>query len=423
MLALLMRYRGWAGLGAGVVIGALATLLVTSVVQRAPGGLEPGTLIILSGRDDGLGGQRQALVDQWNALPGRPRAEIVVVAGEADAHHAQMLGHAQSGGADVDVFNLDITWIAEFAKNGYLRPIPAESVDTSGFLAKPLEACHYEGKLWALPFNTDAGLLFYRSDLIPGDPPNSWPLMQRAIDDVFAGPHPPELVAGFTGQLGDYEGLTVNAFEAIWAADGEVVGSDGTVVVDSPQARDGLRRLAAGLSPGRPQQILPESVNFNETSSRQAFHEGKVVFMRNWPVSYRLLGDPPKVKFQTTVLPRGSVLGGQNLAVSSRSDQPRAARELIEFLTSERSQQILFERGGFAATRELVYQDREVQAKHPYAQTLLNAVRQARLRPVTPHYSRFSAEFRAGVRYALAHGGEMPPGFEKRLTEALEGRV
>ncbi len=421
VLDLVKRHSGWAGLGAGVVIGVLGTLLVTAILQRVPAGLEPGTLTILSGIDDGEGGQRQRLVDQWNAMPGRPRAEIVEVSGTGDAHHAQMVASAQSGDSGIDVYNLDVTWIAEFASAGHLRPIPVERVDTSGFLTKPLEACQFEGKLWALPFNTDAGLLFYRSDLVP-DPPNSWQAMDGAIDKVLAGPNrPPELMAGYTTQLLNYEGLTVNAFEVIWAANGDVVTPGGDVVVDSAEAREGLRRLSAGLTDGS-DQILPDSVRFDESGSREAFNDGKVIFMRNWPVAYRHLGGK-RDRVGTTVLPRGSVLGGQNLAVSARSDQPRAALELIKFLTSERSQQLLFERGGFAATRELVYRDPAVQAKYPYAQTLLTAVQQARLRPVTPHYAQFSAKFREGVHHALDNGGTLPPGFAESLSAALKGRV
>ncbi len=86
-------------------------------------------------------------------------------------------------------------------------------------------------------------------------------------------------------------------------------------------------------------------------------------------------------------LPGGSVLGGQNLAISSHTDQPIAAQELIEFLTSPYSQRLLFECGGYAATQEIVYFDSGVQREHPYASTLLEAVRTAR--PRSPRHKPF----------------------------------
>jgi multiple sugar transport system substrate-binding protein len=115
------------------------------------------------------------------------------------------------------------------------------------------------------------------------------------------------------------------------------------------------------------------------------------------------------------------VLGGQNLAVASGSDQPRAARALIEFLTSERSQQLLFERGGFAATREIVYRDAEVVARYRYAPTLLQAIQGAKPRPVTAHYAEFSAAFRRIVLETLHNGGDLPPDAADRLAAALRG--
>src|SRR5205085_2466499 len=135
--------------------------------------------------------------------------------------------------------------------------------------------------------------------------------------------------------------------EAIWGAGGDVVDGDGNVVIDSKEAQDGLNRLAAGLSRSSPQVILPESANFDEQAATQAFAEGKVLFMRNWPVAHRTLDPPadlavarpsaaaasaapgasdtrPAVRFQVTRLPGSSALGGQNLAVSAHSRHPNA---------------------------------------------------------------------------------------------------
>jgi multiple sugar transport system substrate-binding protein len=149
--------------------------------------------------------------------------------------------------------------------------------------------------------------------------------------------------------------------------------------------------------------------------------------MRNWPVAHRTLSPPTTadsaaaLDFAVARLPGPSALGGQNLAISTHSRRPRAAQALIEFLTGERSQQILFERGGFAATREIVYRDAAVTDRYRYAPTLLEAIRSAHTRPVTPHYAQFSETFRAIVRQSLADGGRLPPDAKPRLEAALKG--
>ncbi|MFI5910737.1 extracellular solute-binding protein [Dactylosporangium sp. NPDC051541] len=439
--------RHWRLLTAAAA-GAVLALLVNAFVvpwfhdDHAP---EDGELVILSGRDDGYGNQRQALVDQWNALHPRSPARIEQLAAVADAQRSEMVARAQgSGRGDADIYNLDVTWTAEFASQGYIRAV--DDADTTGFLAAPLRTCTYDGRLWALPFNTDAGLLYYRDNYV-GTAPTSWPQLVAQAQSVLTGfgalsSDGTRPTAGYAGQLADYEGLTVNALEAIWAAGGDVVDGDGKVVIDSAEAQEGLHRLAEGLNRSAPQVILPESANFDEQAATQAFAEGKVLFMRNWPVAHRTLDPPPALapppgatpgpaatpadtrpalEFEVTRLPGPSALGGQNLAVSAHSRHPDAARQLIAFLTSERSQQILFERGGFAATREIVYRDAEVIQRYRYAPTLLEAIRNARTRPVTPHYAQFSETFRAIVRQALADGGQLPADAKARLEAALQG--
>ncbi|MFD4638586.1 extracellular solute-binding protein [Lentzea sp. NPDC058436] len=418
--------RSW--LAMGVAVGIVLTILFTNGVQplfRESTEWEKGKLVVLSGRDQSDGGQRRALINQWNAEHPEQPAEIVELPDEADGQRSEMVARAREATGGVDVFNLDVTWTAEFAQAGHLRPL--STVDTSGFLRRPLESCRYQGVLWALPFNTDAGLLFYRKDLVKEDP--------LELDDItttstraLRAAQDTRLAAGYAGQLADYEGLTVNALELIWAEKGDVVDESNKVVIDSERTRRALRWLADGLKGDKP-VVLPDSRAQTEPLTTQAFRDGKIAFMRNWPVAHRTLqgnqdesAGRPRIDFGVTQLPGPSVLGGQNLAISAKSAKPRAAQALIEFLTGPRSQQLLFERGGLAATRGIVYQDSRVATEHPYSSTLLDAIEDARLRPVTPYYSRFSDEFRAVVRYALDHDGALPANAEESLTAALQGR-
>src|SRR5690349_3967844 len=203
--------RSW--LAMGVAVGIVLTILFTSGVQplfRESTAWEKGKLVVLSGRDQSDGGQRRALINQWNAEHPEQPAEIIELPTEADGQRSEMVARAREKADNADVFNLDVTWTAEFAQSGYLRPL--STVDTSGFLRRPLESCRYQGVLWALPFNTDAGLLFYRKDLVQDEP--------LGLDDIadtstraLRAAQDARLTAGYAGQFLDYEGLTVNALE------------------------------------------------------------------------------------------------------------------------------------------------------------------------------------------------------------------
>lgn len=418
------RNWGWTGVGAGLAAGVALTLFAVQVVapRFAETGWESGELVVLSGADESAGGQRDQLISRWNAMGGgRPKARLETVEGDANQHRAEMVKRAQGDGPAVDIYNLDVILMEEFRRFGYIRELD-ESLVTGieGFLANPMRTCRdSNGRLWALPFNTDAGLLYYRDDLeVEVGTLNSLPALGGAIRDVFAAGGA-QLRAGYAGQLAEYEGLTVNALEAIWAAGGQVVDDDGDVVIDSPQARNGIKWLAEGLREGNPQIILPDSRTFAEPETAEAFAAGQVAFMRNWPVWHNwLMG---KVSFQVAPVPGRSVLGGQNLAIAANSDQPRAAHALIDFLTGELSQQILFERGGLAATRASIYQDSAIQERYPYAGDLHAAINGADLRPRTAYYAAFSEVFARGIRDALDNGGELPANFADDLADALRG--
>ncbi len=415
------RWQPLAWASAGVVVGIVAVLLTTMVTGLVtdPDDLEDGPIVVLSGRDASIDGQRQELVSQWNRLHPRSPARIVEASAIADAARSEMLARAQSGRGEVDVFNLDVTWTAEFADAGYIRSLDESRLSTGGFLPGPLDTCRYGGKLWALPFNTDVGLLFYRSDLLD-DPPRTWDELEEKVQEMRA--RSGNDTDGYAGQLADYEGLTVTALEVIRGAGGSVVDEDGNVVAENQQAA-----IAAGVE--RLRVIAPAGIpELDETSSIQLFQSGRALFMRNWPVAARSLTQglegTPAVTVGVAPLPGGAgVLGGQNLAVSADSTRPRAAQALIEFLTGERSQQILFERGGLPATRKVVYSDQAVRERYPYVATLEQAIGSAELRPAQPHYARFSDVFRAAVNGYLRHDTPLPDDLQDQLVDALKGRL
>ncbi len=240
-------------------------MLVGLVSCSEPASVEPGPddglLTILSGRDQS-GGQRTALVSAWNLKPENKnrQARIVELPPNADAQRAEMLARAQSGaGNGVDVYNLDVTWTAEFAEAGYLQQLDEDALTQDGFLAGflkgPLRTCRYPrtegpdgsdtGPLWALPFNADVGLLYFNTQLLGSD---------RSSLDLGAGRggwsarRSRPGFTGYIGQYGGYEGLAVTAQELVWSAGGELIDDDGRVMPDDADFRE-RPETAAGDQP------------------------------------------------------------------------------------------------------------------------------------------------------------------------------
>jgi multiple sugar transport system substrate-binding protein len=403
------------------VLVVVAALVAAGLAIRPQSSdLEAGPLRIMTGFGNSPNDPRSVLIDQWNRLHPSNQVEIDFASGETDQQHERMVNDAKPGGVHrADVYVLDVVWMAEFVDRGYVRELTVPEQDLADFVPNVIGTCRRSGKLWALPFNTDAGLLFHRSDIPGVSRPESWDDYSgagavAAVAAARSAGHAIE--AADAAQLGDEEMLTITALEAIWAAGGRVVGGNGQVLLNpngtavdfGVAERRGIEKLAAAA---RNRDVVPADARQTTSSqAAEAFAAGRTLFMRNWPVARDAVGK--RVYFEAVAPPHPSVLGGQNLAVSASTDKPRAAQALIEFLTNASSQLILSEVGGFAPTRQSAY----INARRLYSQELRTAVDRAQLRPVTPCYTEFSRAFRKGINRALNAGGELEPGFAEELA-------
>jgi multiple sugar transport system substrate-binding protein len=393
----------------------------------------------------------EQLVDWWNKYQERDtRIHVVLdtVSGGATAEHSEMLADAQAGSTDYDIYNLDNEWVPEFAAAGFVRSLPA-GVATPAFLPLPLDSGSYAGRLYAMPFTTDVGLLYYRSDQVSAAQVKALgsftDLVKLASQSVVAGPHP---AIGYAGQFADYEGLTVNLLEIMNSDDPNVFAADGTVR-DGNAVTQGLQQLYDAMY--LTGVIPPAELGYTESQAFTAFAGGQALFMRNWPIYYELLRSA-SVKgasvtaghFAVAPLPFPSVLGGQDLAVSAGSRHPAAALSVIKFLTSAQAERCLFAVGGFPATRQSAYpqgaplpSEYNGVSGHPLCGTqpgpspqighaILTAIGQAFLRPRTPYYTEFTGIVTDQVPQLLngtTKLGDLVQALEASLTAAAAGRA
>ena len=133
----------------------------------------------------------------------------------------QIQAELQSGKSSVDVIGGDVIWPAQFASNGYILDLTDRF--TSGmqedYLEGPLESVQYQGKTWGVPWFTDAGMFYYRMDLLEksgfSGPPRTWEEMKQVARKVQAD-HGTKY--GFVFQGAQDEGGVVDALEHVWNA-------------------------------------------------------------------------------------------------------------------------------------------------------------------------------------------------------------
>jgi multiple sugar transport system substrate-binding protein len=314
-----------------------------------------------------------------------------VLPSSSDQQHQYYAMSLDGGRAPFDVLSLDVIWVQEFAKAGWIAPLddPPSTIRREDFFPGPIEAATWDGGLYAVPWYIDAGVLYYRKDLLERyalDPPRTWPELLRAARLVLDAEQDPKL-AGFVWQGKQYEGLVCVALEVLRSN-----GSD-LWVGDRDRAEEGLQLLRDLVWTHK---ITPLSIGMaDEDSTRLLFGEGRALFMRNWPYAWSLLqreGSPVRGKVGIAPVPAFSgfpgvsVLGGWLLAVAKHSPHQKEARDLVGFLTSPDVQRRMAMELGYNPTRIALYAEQTLSDAKPIFKDLFPIFLSARPRPITPYY-------------------------------------
>lgn len=362
-----------------------------------------GPITVVTGKDNS--NVWPHLVAEWNKLHPSEKVTLHQQSAEADQQLSDLQQHFQAKDPGYDVVTVDVVWTAEFAAQGWLESL-GNAIDTKPLLPATVKAATYNNTLYAAPYASDGGLLYYRKDLVK-TPPTTWNELisdcKGKTSNTISGSQP----GCYAGQFAKYEGLTCNAAEAINAAGGEVVKSDGkTPNINTPQAAQGLDFLVNGFKQG---YIPKEAISFEETESLNAFEAGKLMFMRNWPYADAILaGKGSKVagKFGIAPLPGpnghgASTLGGHSLAVSSYSDHKATALAFVKWMEEPAQQKWDLTQGTLAPVISSLYNEPDLVKKFPYLPTLLKSIQTAVPRPVTPFYPAVTAAIQTNVYAAL----------------------
>ncbi|MCF4135830.1 extracellular solute-binding protein [Streptomyces sp. Tue 6430] len=113
------------------------------------------------------------------ASGGRYRISYNKLPRAADGQRQQLVRRLAAEDDSIDILGLDVTWAAEFAEARWIREWTgtARRQAVEGTLRVPLQTSTWKGKLYAVPYNTNTQLLWYRKDLVPTHPgpgPRCW---------------------------------------------------------------------------------------------------------------------------------------------------------------------------------------------------------------------------------------------------------
>lgn len=415
--------------GAGLAGAALLGVAGCGGGGGGGGSSESGDIVFANGPDQS--GATEKLLKQFNDQSKDFKVKFREMPADTGQNFDKMRTQFQAGSGDIDVFAGDVIWPAQFAANGWLLDVSDrfKESDRQDFLEGPIQSLTYEDKLYGVPWFTDAGMLYYRKDLLDKaglEPPKTWDELIQQGNQIAESEN---IKFGFVFQGSNYEGGVCNGLEYIWTHGGDVLDPNdpSKVIIDSPEAAAGLATARSTISDG----AAPQSVtNFTETESQTTFLNGDAVFCRNWPYMYALAANPDESKIKQDQVgiaplpvqegqPTSSALGGWNMMINANSQKQDQAWEFVQWMTAPEQQKFRALEGSFLPVRTALYDDQEVNEKVPVVSLGQEALKSSRPRPVSPAYSDMS--LRMGEQFSAAFKGDVSPEEAvKTLQEELQ---
>jgi multiple sugar transport system substrate-binding protein len=324
--------------------------------------------------------------------------------------HQTLVQQLARRNGDPDVFTQDIIWIAEFAAAKWALPIDEYFKDSAkDYFSGMVQACTWQGKLTALPWFVDSGMLYYRKDL-GFNAPNTW---QELIASAKQATSSGSVKFGFLWQAKQAEVLVCDLVSFIGSNGGAILQADGkTVSIADEPAVEAVQLMRDLISK---EQITPADVlSWDEEPSRRPFTAGEAAFLRNWSYVWKISQSEAesKVVDKVAVVPlphfpnkkSAAALGGYQYGINASSKKREAAVEFVGWMSSPETQLRFATQLGLCPTRAAVFDRPEIAKEQAFMQPLKDVFLGAIPRPVTPKYPQVTLVLQSEISRALTNG-------------------
>lgn len=303
------------------------------------------------------------------------------------------------GESPYDLINMDVIWTSKFAAAGWLLDLSDRLTkqELAAFSPKDLEGGRYEGKLYRIPVRSDAGVFYYRKDLLEQagfQPPETFADLLKISKSLK---EQGKVNWGYLWQGRQYEGAAAMFVEVLEGFGGFWVKPDTLEVgLDKQETVRAIAFLKDTIKEG----ISPPGVTtYIEEDTRRIFQSGQAAFLRSWPYVWPLSNaeDSPlkgKIGIKPMVATPGNngggCLGGWGLGIAKFSKHSKEAWKAIQFFTSEEAQRQFILNAGFVPSRRSLFTDSQIVSKYPHYPELLKIADKAVLRPPIAQYAQAS---------------------------------
>jgi len=339
---------------------------------------------------------------------------------ESQAQYLNTLMAAKD--STLDVIALDVVRPAQFAAAGWTKAI--SGVDMSQYMPAYRQANTINGKVVALPAFADAMFLYYRKDLLAKyqlPVPTTWAQLSSQVKTILAGENNARL-QGLSFQGKAIEGA-VSTFLLPYWSQGKKLVDKGKLTLDTTTAQNALALWKHFTLDGTAKKNISEVAT---DDTRKEFQAGNVVFAVNWSYAWsHFQSDSSEVKGKVGVARLPAVeggkqvtcLGGWEWAVSAYSKHPKAAEDLVKYLSSPAVSKFMAIHAALLPVFPEVYDDPAVLKAIPWFASAKDVVKSAFPRPVTPRYAEVSNIIRTTFNAVMSGVSSPTQGAQQMQTQ------
>ncbi|HZJ49360.1 MAG TPA: ABC transporter substrate-binding protein [Actinomycetota bacterium] len=390
--------------GAALLAGTACKDLASGFTKTSIAG--PNDIILSKGPD--TTGTLEKVLAMFNKENQSFKVVLEIASADTGQYFDEMRTQFQVGGGEIDVIGADVIWPAQLAANGWIEDLSDLFTEEmqQDYLESTIETSTYKGKIYGVPWYSDAGLLYYRKDLLDKaglKPPKTWDELlsqARKVQEQEGIPY------GFVFQGAEYEGGVCNQCEYIWNAGGDILAPDdpSKVLIGSPEATAGYESAVKNISSG----VAPVAVvTYKETESLTVFIAGEAVFLRNWPYAYSVAtggeaaGSVLKPEWvgvaHLPVVNEGdqgyATLGGWDFCINSFSDKKEQSWEFIQWMSQPKIQKMFAIDAGYIPGRKSLFEDEQLLKEQPVMELGRSSFESTKPRPsANPFYSDMSLD-------------------------------
>lgn len=343
---------------ASAAIGALAISGCGS--SAAPGSSGPVQLALWTGFTGGDRAAYESLITEFNGSHKDIQVTMEVQPWDTIAQKLPS-AWATGQGPDIATPNFDPNVLGKYLETNSLLALDATGegdakINADKLAPAAIKAFTSDNKLYAVPANIATLQLYYNKKLLTAAGISQPP---ATVDDLRTDAKKLTGNGVYGLSLADHE--TIQMWPVLqWLDGGDIVGTDGCSVLDSPANIESLSRWAELVQ----DKVAP--VGLTGAESDALFSAGKAAMQLNGPwaaAGYTKAGiDLGVAPVPTGVNGKATLASTVPLAVSAKSKHPAEAQQFLAWWTSKDAQRAFALASGFPPVRTDMGSDKELAA-------------------------------------------------------------